>query len=62
MLQAEQTGKGTLNSMTENFLITSASEPNISINQKLVLKKKLVKFPFMKYITVKISIWAISKN
>ena len=29
--------------MTKNFLVTSASEPNISINQKLILKKKPVK-------------------
>ena len=26
--------------MTKNFLMTCASEPNISINQKLILKKK----------------------
>ena len=41
--------------------MASASEPNISINQKLILKKKLIKLTPMKYVTVKISIWTICK-
>ena len=49
VFQADSTKKETLYSMTKNFLIlmASASEPNISINQKLILKKKPIKLHFL---------------
>ena len=42
--------------------MTSASEPNMSINQKLTLKKKIMKLAFMKYVAIKISVWGVRKN
>ena len=43
LFQADQTKEETLNSMTTNFSMTSALELNISINEKLILKKKPIK-------------------
>ena len=43
LFQADETKEETLNSMTTNFLMTSSLELNISINEKLILKKKPIK-------------------
>ena len=49
LFQADSTKEETLYSMTKDFLIlmASASEPKISINQKLILKKKPIKLHFL---------------
>ena len=62
LFQTKQTKEGALVQWQKNFSMTSASEPNMSINQKLTLKKKIIKLAFMKYVAIKISVWGIRKN
>ena len=48
--------------MTKIFLVASASELNISINEITNFKNETHETAFKKYIAVKILIWVIWKN